>query len=991
MAKFKASARVIDMLGRQQIAGIPTAINELFKNAHDAYADHVEIDYFRTDGLFVIRDDGMGMTLEEFESRWLTLATDSKITSKQNPLPPFDPTKELRPLLGEKGIGRLSLAVIGSQILVMTRAKRDNKLCDTVCAYIHWGVFELPGINLDDIEIPIRVFKDGNLPSDTDIESMIDDFKNQLNEVSKSFELDRIKEILVEVEGFKINPLEINNFLENNDYLSLKDDGIGTHFYIMPATELLAEDIDMGTADKASPLEKALLGFTNTMTPDHEKPLIKASFRDYKTDNVYDDLIEDDNFFTPYEFENSDHTLQGSFDDYGQFIGEISIYGEPHKDYIIPWKGSRGKKTKCGAFSVNIAVVQGNLRQSTIPFEDHAKLKTKMNRQGGLYVYKNGIRMLPYGDTDFDWLDIEFNRTKSAYYYYFSYRRMFGVLEIDNQKNKELVEKSGREGFRENTAYRQFKSILKNFFIHLAADFFRETGSHKETFYSTRDELEKQDKIRKNREKNVRTKKIKFKNELVIFFDKYDKADYEKEGSLLIKELQIDISSIKSIEDKKDASKQLLFIEKKAIRQLNNLMESYKLVKPRIGLSKTLVKDWVDYQNAFLEIEKKVFDPIKEMIESEISYNAEKAKLELSKQIRIENALKELEYEAKRKTNAEGKETKRKLTDVSTEAKKAISDSIANMSDTISRVFSEFNHMNIKSIDEDDIVRKRLKLEEEIVNTKDSEVSFLKNLREQLENITLTDGISSIDQIEALEQRVIYLEDQADTDLQLTQLGMAIEVINHEFTSSIKSVRNNLREFKAWADFNEKLEPLYNSIHSSFEHLDNYLTLFTPLHRRIYKEEIEITGATIDKYLHDLFQARLERHEIKLNASDKFLKYTIWGYPSSFYPVFVNIIDNAIFWLKGRTETKNVNLDILNDAFIISNNGPAILDRDRKAIFELGFTKKPGGRGMGLHISKEVLKKINYDLILLENYDNSNVAFALKPLPDNSDTEESDE
>jgi len=39
------------MLGRQQIAGIPTAISELFKNAHDAYADQVEVDYFRNNGL----------------------------------------------------------------------------------------------------------------------------------------------------------------------------------------------------------------------------------------------------------------------------------------------------------------------------------------------------------------------------------------------------------------------------------------------------------------------------------------------------------------------------------------------------------------------------------------------------------------------------------------------------------------------------------------------------------------------------------------------------------------------------------------------------------------------------------------------------------------------------------------------------------------------------------------------------------------------------
>ena len=43
MAQFKTRARALDLLGRQQIAGIPTAINELIKNAHDAYADKFDI------------------------------------------------------------------------------------------------------------------------------------------------------------------------------------------------------------------------------------------------------------------------------------------------------------------------------------------------------------------------------------------------------------------------------------------------------------------------------------------------------------------------------------------------------------------------------------------------------------------------------------------------------------------------------------------------------------------------------------------------------------------------------------------------------------------------------------------------------------------------------------------------------------------------------------------------------------------------------------
>ena len=54
MAKIRVRARTVDMLGRQQIASIPTAIHELFKNAHDAYAEHVEVDYYRHDDAFIL-------------------------------------------------------------------------------------------------------------------------------------------------------------------------------------------------------------------------------------------------------------------------------------------------------------------------------------------------------------------------------------------------------------------------------------------------------------------------------------------------------------------------------------------------------------------------------------------------------------------------------------------------------------------------------------------------------------------------------------------------------------------------------------------------------------------------------------------------------------------------------------------------------------------------------------------------------------------------
>ena len=86
--------------------------------------------------------------------------------------PPVDPSKPRRRLLGEKGVGRLAIAIIGPQVLVLTRAKRDKALKDTVAAFIHWGLFECAGVDLDQIEIPIRTFSGGTLPNAADLRDM---------------------------------------------------------------------------------------------------------------------------------------------------------------------------------------------------------------------------------------------------------------------------------------------------------------------------------------------------------------------------------------------------------------------------------------------------------------------------------------------------------------------------------------------------------------------------------------------------------------------------------------------------------------------------------------------------------------------------------------------------------------------------------------------------------------------------------------------------
>ena len=960
MATFKARARALDMLGRQQIAGLPTAISELFKNAHDAYADRAEIDYYRSDGLFVLRDDGLGMTEKEFTQRWLTLGTESKMRSRGVVPPPKDPRKKVRPMLGEKGVGRLAIAIIGPQVLVLTRAKREDGLHDVVAAFIHWGLFECAGVDLDQIEIPVRTFPSGTLPSHRDLRDMVDVFRHNISKLSEILPEETVKDILTDLDVFDLDPQEIDGYIPE---FSLTGNGHGTHFLIKPASELLKDDIDISNDEGASNLIRMLGGFTNTMTPDHEPPVIRTAFRDHKTDDYGESIIDPERFFTPQEFENADHRFCGTFDEYGQFKGTVTVYGKKYPDYIVSWKGGRGLPSFCGPFTIDVANVQGVKADSLLPLQEWTDLISKMNAYGGLYIYRDGIRILPYGNTDYDWLDIEKNRSKSANYYFFSYRRIFGVVTITHERNGNLIEKAGREGFRENEAYRQFKGIIKNFFLQLAADFFRKDSP--DTFFAEmKSALTRQDELRKKREKQVSIKRSQLKEDLGLFFKKYEEKAPHKDAEFLIEETNRELKEARQLTDTYNASEAFLRIESDSQKKMAELEERYRIIRPKgLALPKYLQKDWEAYTVLFVELRQTVFIPAQRKIEEMVGELARTARIALDRRLRIERSLITLSDETKKVTNQEKKATEERIGSVQRDVISVAKESGRRIRRVLEEVAADFARMDVTRMDDAAVVKAREEFEARLLKTRKEECDLLQSIREQLDSIDLSGEGGLLDQMEAVEQRALALEEQAGLDLQLTQLGMAIEVINHEFDSSIRAVRQNLRRLRSWADVNPSLEDLYQSIRNSFEHLDGYLTLFTPLHRRLYRKEIVMSGADIYKFLSDLFRERFKRHSVTLIGTPSFMKTEIVGYPSSFYPVFVNLVDNAVFWLKDRPE-RIITLNALDGTLIVKDTGPGIPKRDRESVFELGFSRKPAGRGMGLHISKEVLNKIDYDLVL---------------------------
>jgi len=993
MANFRTRARALDLLGRQQIAGIPTAINELIKNAHDAYADNFDIDFLRNQDLLVLRDDGLGMTKSEFENRWLTIGTESKLRHGKTELPPIDNSKPFRQVMGEKGIGRLAIASIGKQVLILTRAlNRDSG--KIVAAFVNWEIFELPNINLEDIVIPVVEFED--IPNAQDItdmkETVIESLK--LNLSKDLIEQSDFESISSTINSFNVDPYTLSHVLPGTTTLL---EHSGTHFFISPVAESLISDIEgdgsYEQTKEATKMEKMLMGFHNTMIPEHAQPTVNIVFRDYRNgDESFIDLIDEEHFFTPEDFEIADHHFIGKFDKYGQFRGKVKIYGEKTYDHIVNWSENKYRETHCGPFSINLAYLQGDLKSSIVKAEDYSRIRAKGDKFGGLYIYRNNIRILPYGDSDYDFLDIEKNRSKRASTYFFSYRRMFGAIELSSEASSGLIEKAGREGFIENKAYRQLQSILKNFFTQLASDFFNEKGSTSQSeFYNTRkEELNSMYKALERREKLAKNKKEAFVKALDSFFVKLSNNTFKQDIELILVDFRDTLIQISHIVDSDDAAQKLINAESSVRKKLSEYKTAISISSPKgFSMTKSIRTDFETYLDEFKILNDTIFPEAYAEIDQLVDEFKTKLNLEISKKKRLENAVTLISEEALSLNKKKKNETNEIAISVTKRIKDLTSELMIELDNQIKEVKTQFTALSTQHAEDFDLVKERSRMEQEIDEVSKRNTDIMERIIRQFESFYIerdeTGQIITPDQIsDAMSEELDDLRTRLQSDIELSQLGLAVGILHHEFSSTVGAIRRGLKDLKAWSDVDEKLESTYKNLKINFEHLDGYLNLFTPLNRRLNRRRENIPLMDIKVFLIDLFKSRMERHGIQFKHTKGFSKVSIFGFRSTFYPVFVNLIDNAIYWLKqSDNPEKIIRLHADENGIYVSNNGPSIPLTDKERVFKLRFSRKPAGRGLGLSISRDVLEAEGYEIIVDNPREKSTVTFKISKVINN--------
>jgi signal transduction histidine kinase len=179
--KWRFDVSTFRLLGQHLISDRITALFELVKNCYDANAQEVHIEFYNVSSLsenskIIIRDDGVGMTLEDVQNKWMVIGTNSKRTQLY-----ADDTRQRR-VIGEKGIGRFAVDKLGSRLLMQTKTANDTKELKVV---IQWSDYE----DLSKKNAPTLF---------TDIENLYEQTDSQIGKKGTTLIIEVVREIWTE-------------------------------------------------------------------------------------------------------------------------------------------------------------------------------------------------------------------------------------------------------------------------------------------------------------------------------------------------------------------------------------------------------------------------------------------------------------------------------------------------------------------------------------------------------------------------------------------------------------------------------------------------------------------------------------------------------------------------------------------------------------------------------------------------------------------------
>ena len=949
---FRTKARTVDHLGREQIADCPTAVSELWKNAYDAYARNVALDiYDGNEPVAAIVDDGHGMTQDEFVNRWLVVGDENKAVEKE---PPDEDKLGLRPRKrqGQKGIGRLSCANLGPILLLVS--KRENS--PFVAALVDWRLFENLFLDLNDIVIPVTQFTDRD-----DLFERLPHLSQGLAEnVIGNTDKHRSRRVL---DAWKASDEMFDRVSDDNirpsatsaDILS----SIGEVVY--EARHLKRWPVWAGNCDHGTALLVSRINYDLSVQISESDDSTSRAARNRFSETLscfvdpfvdpsaparkFEDLefscivrvwegdrskvvVGNQKQFDLNAIRGMEHCIEGSIDAAGVFKGRIRAFGEelPNLCVIEPPKDTRiptTRSTKLGPFGLYIASMEFSRAKTTHSPDDFQNFQRLAKEYSGFMVFRDRLRVLPYGRTDNDFFEIEERRSKNAGREFWNQRQMFGRIAISRSRNPNLKDKAGREGLLDNLAAKTLKELVSNVLKVSARRYFGSEADLRQEMLpaitadnARRRASEARDRLRRRSRQEFRSKLRKYHRKFPILT-----RSIETESCRLKIETGRQISRAREwLADSRERLSE--FSLPTAPKELGALAESYANYRRAMQSAEVALRGVSERIDRRLK-EVELTDP-RRLLDEQVQLHRERTRRSVSNWRRRINELQTTE--ARRI---------REILDERVRMFEAESGLLLHRYDVGTLDFVETSKLL-------DLLRRRMDAENDDIFS--PYAGALESLRESIDLEHL--AIFGMEELSDLRSELDRLNG-------LAQLGIAVEIVGHELQSYDDMIGSGLMRLPEHIRTSDAAK----DIELGYEGLTDQLRFLSPLRLAGQKVQRWIAGDEIADYLAEFFRFTLARTNIRLEATEEFKRFRVYDQRSRLYPVFINLVNNSIYWLAvgdpGEPGDRRIVLGVVNSEVVVSDNGPGVEPEDVPELFTLFFTRKMrGGRGVGLYLAR---------------------------------------
>lgn len=407
---LRPKARILRTFGDELISSETVAIMELVKNSYDADATRVLVRFHDPleigAGRIEVIDNGHGMSLETIRSTWMEPATLMRKRERRS-------RQRRRRVLGEKGIGRFATSRLADYLEVVTRNVGADR---EIRVLFDWAQFDDEAKYLDQVEV---LWEEAN-PSEIAHSGVIE----RLWDLSGDLITDELTHgTILRMEGLRTD-WDTSNFKDLRTSLS----------------RLVSPFFGEEMSNRNDEFEVRLD--------------LPTSFEQQSG------IVE-----APELLRNPHYSLKGLMDAQGKYEltlrlregdGEVPIRGEFKPNNHEP---------ECGPMEIELRVWDRDQASMSDLMEHHSfetvpQVRSELDAATGISIYRDGFRVLPYGEPNNDWLRLDLRRVQNPTLR-LSNNQVMGYVLIRSDTNPGLKDQSNREGLIESRSLVDLREFIK--------------------------------------------------------------------------------------------------------------------------------------------------------------------------------------------------------------------------------------------------------------------------------------------------------------------------------------------------------------------------------------------------------------------------------------------------------------------------------------------------------------------------------------------------